>query len=96
MAVRQFSIIGSLAAGGREVMIGQGAHADDLPPDDAGIVEIADRVRQHYGKMYDESAAQWMELHVWENEPPHDAIRELHIERGMGAPEVHPLSEDTP
>ncbi len=93
MTSRQFSILGSLAAGDREVMVGHGAHADDLPPDDAGLLEIADRVRRHYGDMYGDAHAQWIELHIWEHDPPHASIREWHSERGTGTPAPHRPSE---
>ncbi|HEY0605252.1 MAG TPA: hypothetical protein VGD58_20195 [Herpetosiphonaceae bacterium] len=96
MTTRQFSIMGTLAAGPYEIMIAEAAAADDLLAGEAGLREIVDRLRQHYGAMYDAPDAQGIELHAWETEPPHDELREYHIERGSGAAAPPPDPEDGP
>ena len=90
MTIRWFSFMGSLAAGPREIRIAEGATADDLPDGDAGLHEIIDRVRQRYGALYGVTEAQWIELHAWENDPPHAALREWHLERDTDAPASQP------
>jgi hypothetical protein len=43
--------------------------------------------------MYGDAHAQWIELHIWEHDPPHASIREWHSERGTGTPAPHRPSE---
>ena len=85
-AYRWFTVRGTLVANGREIRVGEGAHADDLPKGEAGKEEIAERVRKHYAARYDDAAAHWRDLDVYEvpletptstkRSPPRKTLRE--------------------
>lgn len=95
MTVHQFAVLGSLAAGDRKVFIAQGVLTDDLPPGAAGFLALAERVRCQYGERYGDSAARWIELHIWETDLLHHVIREWHLAPRMGTPDMPPLLEAT-
>ncbi len=67
---RWFTVSGRLVAGGQELMLGEGAHADDLAPSpfDSALAqaEIAERVRRLYAARYGDPEAVWAELRVLE------------------------------
>ena len=65
---RRFTVLGLIAcADGQKIMVGEGAHADDLPAGEDGIQEMADRICKHYGEMYGDPTATWRLLRLWEH-----------------------------
>lgn len=95
MTVRQFAIVGSLAVGARKIFIAHGVHADDLPPGEAGLIALAERVRGQSGARYGDMAARWIEVHIWETDPLHHVIRAWHLAPRTGTRDMQPLLEAT-
>jgi hypothetical protein len=77
---RRFSVLGLVAcADGQKVMVGHGAHAEDLPEGEAGIQEMAARIAKHYGTMYGDPAATWRLLRLWEHNLAGETVGAIEI-----------------